>query len=167
LHDSVAACVAAVLVFEVVAVVVSPAMQLARSVIGIAGWVLLAMAVVSGALGLWLARATHALADDALRAEGRVVAQRESPQGGGRRMFTPRVAFVAADGSRHEFSGQLSSSTPRFATGGAVPVVYRRSDPAGARIDLFVDNWLGASLALGLALATAVAGLVLVRSTRS
>jgi hypothetical protein len=142
-------------------------MQLARGVIGVAGWVLLAMATVSAGLGLWLAEASHAFARDAERAAGRVVGQRESPQGGGRSMFTPRIAFTAVDGTRHEFSGQLSSSAPRFAPGAAVPVVYRRADPSGARVDLFVDNWLGASVALGLALATAVAGLVLVRSTRS
>ncbi|MCP5327478.1 MAG: DUF3592 domain-containing protein [Sinobacteraceae bacterium] len=125
------------------------------------------MAVVSGLLGLWLLRATHALADDALRVEGQVIAQRESPQGQGRSMFTPRVAFVAADGSRHEFSGQLSSSMPRFPLGTTVPVIYRRADPARARIDLFVDNWLGPSLALGLTLAMTLAGLVLMRSGRA
>ena len=31
-------------------------MSLARGVIGVAGWVLLAMTVVSGGLGLWLVR---------------------------------------------------------------------------------------------------------------
>lgn len=142
-------------------------MQLARGVIGIAGWVLVAMAVVSATLGLWLARSTHVFATDVARAEGRVVAQRESQQGGGRSMFTPRIAFVTADGRAQEFSGQLSSGAPRFAPGARVPVVYRRSDPAGARVDLFVDNWLGASLALGLAAATAIAGAVLVRSARA
>lgn len=142
-------------------------MQLARSIVGIAGKALLGMAIVSGALAFWLARGTHAFAGDVARTEGRIVAQRESPQGQGGSMFTPRVAFVAADGSRHEFSGQLSSSMPRFPLGTTVPVVYRRADPARARIDLFVDNWLGPSLALGLALATALAGLVLMRSGRA
>jgi len=141
-------------------------MSLARGVIGVAGWVLLAMTVVSGGLGLWLVRATHAFAGDALRVEGRVLGQRESPQPGGQAFYTPRVAFVAADGTRHEFAGQLSSGTPRFATGERVPVIYRRTDPHGARIDRFVDNWLGPSVALGLALATACAGLLLVRSSR-
>lgn len=142
-------------------------MQLARSVIGVAGWALLATAVVSGALGLWLAMATHRFAADAQRVEGRVVGQRESAQSGGGKSYTPRIAFVAADGSRHEFSGQLSAGVPRFAQGARLPVVYRRSDPAGARIDLFVDNWLGATVALGLAMATAIAGVVLRRSTRA
>jgi hypothetical protein len=141
-------------------------MSLARGVIGVAGWVLLAMTVVSGALGLWLLRATHAFAGDALQVEGEVLGQRESPQPGGRSFYTPRVAFRAADGTRHEFAGQLSSGAPRFAAGERVPVIYRRADPRGARIDRFVDNWLGPSVALGLAFATACAGLLLVRSTR-
>ena len=141
-------------------------MRLARGVIGVAGWALVALAVVSALLGLWLARGTHAFAADAQHVEGRVVGWRESPQGAGRTMFTPRIEFVARDGTRHEFTGQLSAGTRRFADGAAVPVIYRRADPAGARVDLFVDNWLGPSLALGLAVATALAGAVLVRSTR-
>jgi hypothetical protein len=142
-------------------------MQLARSVIGVAGWALLGLALASGALGLWLALATHTFAGDVERVAGVVVGQRETAQPGGRRVYTPRIAFVAADGRRHEFSGQLSAGVPRFASGATVPVVYRRADPAGARVDLFVDNWLGASVALGLAAATALAGLVLRRSTRT
>jgi hypothetical protein len=143
------------------------AMQLVRRVMGIAGGALLALALASGALGLWLALATHAFAADVERVEGVVVGQRESAQPGGRSAYTPRIAFVARDGRRHEFTGQLSAGVPRFATGAAVPVVYRRADPAGARVDLFVDNWLGASVALGLAVATALAGFVLRRSTRA
>jgi len=141
-------------------------MQLARSVIGVAGWALLGMALASGALGAWLALATHSFAGDVERVAGVVVGQRESAQPGGRTAYTPRIAFVATDGRRHEFGGQLSAGVPRFANGAAVPVVYRRADPAGARIDLFVDNWLGATVALGLCVATALAGLVLRRSTR-
>jgi hypothetical protein len=60
-------------------------MQLARSVIGVAGWALLGMALASGALGAWLALATHAFAADAERVAGVVVGQRESAQPGGRR----------------------------------------------------------------------------------
>lgn len=141
-------------------------MRLARGVIGVAGWGLVALALVSCLLGLWLARGTHAFATDVQHAEGRVVGWRESPQAAGRSMFTPRIAFVADDGTRHEFSGQLSAGAPRFAAGAVVPVIYRRADPAGARVDLFLDNWLGASLALALAVATALAGSMLVRSTR-
>jgi len=140
--------------------------QFARSVIGIAGGALLAMALASAMLGGWLALATHGLAADAERVDGIVVGQRESAQPGGPALYTPRVVFVTVDGSRQEFTGQLSAGAPRFPAGAVVPVVYRRADPAGARIDLFVDNWLGATVALGLALATAVAGLVLRRWTR-
>jgi UPF0716 family protein affecting phage T7 exclusion len=150
-----------------VAVAARSRMQLARSVIGVAGYVLLALALVAGALGLWLSVATHVFATDAAHVDGRVVGQRQSAQAGGRPLYTPRIAFVAADGTGHEFSGQLSAGVPRFAVGATVPVVYRRSDPAGARIDLFVDNWLGATVALGLAAAAAVAGVVLRRSTGS
>ncbi|HNK32378.1 MAG TPA: hypothetical protein PK403_08895 [Plasticicumulans sp.] len=98
-HDSVAICAAAAAavvviaaaaaaVSVVVAVVISLAMQLARSVIGIAGRVLLAMAIVSTGLGLWLAESSYAFATDTERAEGRVIDQRESPQGAGRSMFS-------------------------------------------------------------------------------
>lgn len=141
-------------------------MSLARRVIGLAGGALLGMALASAALGVWLAYASHGLASDAVHVEGRVLGQRESVQADGRTIYTPRIAFVAIDGHRYEFSGQLSAGVPRLATGAVVPVVYRRADPAGARVDLFVDNGLGASVALGLALATAAAGLVLRHATR-
>ncbi len=140
-------------------------MQLARRVIALAGGSLLGLALASGALGLWLGAGTHGMASDAERVTGTVVGQRESAQRGGGTLYTPRIAFVAVDGTRHEFSGQLSAGVPRLAVGRAVPVVYRRAAPAGARVDLFIDNWLGATVALGLAVAAAAAGLVLRRST--
>ncbi len=140
-------------------------MQLARRVIGIAGVALLVLGLVAGGLGVWLAQATHRFAADAERTAGRVMGHRETAQREAGPLYTPRIAFTAVDGTRHEFSGQLSASAPRLATGTTVPVIYRRSDPLSARVDLFLDNWLGASAAFLLALASTLAGLVLRRST--
>ena len=95
-----------------------------------------------------------------------MLGHRESPQPDGRPVFTPRIGFTTPNGTRHEFLGQVTAPVKRFVERAAVPVVYREAEPDQARIDTFVDNWLGASVALGLALLSALAALMLVRSAQ-
>ena len=61
--------------------------------------------------------------------------------------YRPRVRFRTATGEIVTISGQLSAASKRFEIGTQVPVVYRPAKPTEARIALFTDNWLGASLA--------------------
>jgi hypothetical protein len=140
--------------------------RLAQGVIGIAGWILAGLAACSAALGLWLASSSLLFAGDVARATGVVVGYRESATADGGRAFTPLVEFVTDTGVRIRFDGQVTAPVPRFAERAAVPVRYLRDQPSRARIDLFVDNLLAPSVALGLAALSALAAVVLVRSAR-
>lgn len=142
-------------------------MQLARSVLRLAGLALLAASAASLGLALWLAQGTLWFSAGVERATGRVVDYRTTPQADGRALYTPLVEFTARDGQRRVFAGQLSAGAKRFPAGSAVPVVYRVADPSAARIDLFVDNALGPLAALLAGVATLVAGIVLARRNGS
>lgn len=141
-------------------------MSLANAILRIAGLALLGLATASLGLALWLAAGTLAFSAGVERTTGRVVDHRSTPQQGGGRVHTPIVAFTTADGRAQRFAGQLSAGTPRPARGSVVPVVYPVADPSRARIDLFLDNWLGPLAALLVGLATLAAGLLLARRTR-
>jgi hypothetical protein len=104
---------------------------------------------------------TLTFARDALRTTGEVVSQQEIPDDGGVR-YRPRVRFRTASGEIVTISGQLATRSPRFALGTRVPMVYRPAKPTEARIALFTDNWLGASLS-GLIGVVGLAGGFLVR----
>ena len=138
-------------------------MTLSHAILRIAGFALLGLAAASLVLALWLARGTLAFTPGVERAEGRVVAHRNAPAQGGGRVYTPLVEFTTAAGRVQVFAGQLSAGAPRFAAGATVPVVYPAADPARARIDLCVDNWLGPLAALLVGAATLAAGLLLRR----
>lgn len=142
-------------------------MSLANAILRIAGLALLGLAAASLGLALWLAAGTFAFSTGVERATGRVVEHRSAPQQGGGRVHTPIVAFTTADGRRQRFAGQLSAGVPRPPVGSEVPVVYPVADPARARIDLFLDNWLGPLAALLVGLATLAAGLLLWRRVRA
>ncbi len=141
-------------------------MRLAQGVIGVAGYLLGGLALVSAVLGFWLVSRTLVLAGDSVRTQGTVVGYRESGTSGGGRVFTPRIEFSTEPGTRVVFMGQLTAPVKRFREGNAIPVVYRRSAPDVARVDAFVDNWLAPSAALGLGALCALAAGVLIRSSR-
>jgi hypothetical protein len=139
--------------------------RLATGVVGVAGYGLAGLAAVSLLLGLYLANNTLAFASDARQAQGTVVGYFESPSNAGTR-YTPRVEFIDMTGTRREFRGQMNTSVKRFAEGSQVPVRYRSSDPTQARVDLFVDSWLGAVVAWVLAALAGVSAFFLVRSAK-
>ncbi len=142
-------------------------MTLAHAILRIAGLVLLGLSAASLMLALWLIRGTLAFTPGVGHAEGRVVAHRSAPAQGGGRVYTPLVEFTTAAGRQQVFAGQLSAGAPRFAAGSTVPVVYPVADPARARIDLFIDNWLGPLAALLVGAATLASGLILRRRAGS
>lgn len=140
-------------------------MRLAIGVIGVAGYALAGLAVVSLLLGAFLAWNTLAFTEDARDTQGKVIGHFESVTDGKTR-YTPRVEFVDATGTRYEFRSQMSATAQRLALGAAVPVRYRVSQPTDARVALFVDNWLGATVALILGTIAALGAWVLVRSSK-
>jgi hypothetical protein len=98
---------------------------------------------------------TLSFARDAVRTTGEVVSYHEIRDGDAVR-YRPRVRFRTASGEIVTTSAQLAAGSRRFEVGAQVPVVYRPAKPTEARIALFTDNWLGASLAalIGVAAST-------------
>ena len=140
-------------------------MHLAYRIIGITAWALGSLGLVCLLLGGYLASQTHAFARDAAHATATVKGYREIPDGDDTRYY-PALRFKTATGEIVKVHGQLAPTTKRFAIGAEVPVVYRVGNPMEARIDLFTDNWLGATIALVLAAASFFAAWLLARSAR-
>ena len=134
-------------------------------VLGFAARLLLLLGAACMLLGGYLAWRTLSFSSDAVRATGTVVSYHETHDKDATR-YRPRVRFTTATGEIVTIEGQLSTTTPRFPIGASVPVVYRRAAPPAARIDLFTDNWLGATAAGVVALVAFIAGLFVSRAAK-
>lgn len=107
---------------------------------------------------------TQRLIAAAEKAPGIVVAfERRSSKGG--HSDYPVIEFATASGEIRRFT---SSGAGRFAKGETVEVLYDARDPADARVNVFIELWLG-SLALGgfglLCLAVGIANLLVDRKS--
>jgi hypothetical protein len=63
-------------------------------------------------------------------------------------------------------SGQLAAASRRFPLGAEVPLVYQPDQPTEARIALFTDNWLGASIATVIGVIGLIGGILVRKSVR-
>jgi hypothetical protein len=140
-------------------------MRLAFSILDLSGRLLFALGVGCLLLGGYLGWQTLSFAQDAERATGEVVGYHEVKDGDDTR-YRPRVRFRTASGDIITVSGQLAAGSKRFAEGTQVPVVYKVSKPTEARIALFTDNWLGASIATVIGLAGVAGGFLVRRGLR-
>jgi hypothetical protein len=140
--------------------------QLARGVVIIAGYVLVALSAISFGLGGWLASRALLFSDDVVKTTGIVSGYRTSPQKDGKIAHTPRIVFQSGSHERTTIFGQVTTPAPRFAEGASVPLRYRSGDPGSARIDTFVDNALGPTAGFVLGALTSLAALLLIRSGR-
>ena len=87
---------------------------------------------------------TQELISTAVKVPGTVVDfERRSSKGGS--TDYPVIEFVTASGETHRFT---TSGAGDFARGDSVEVLYYDGDPANARVNVFIELWLG-SLALG------------------
>lgn len=130
--------------------------------------VLVAGLIVGGNLsaGLALLYRDRRFVRNALAAEGVVTALRKKgATRSGRAMTSPVVSFVAADGSRVEFTDSVSRYPARYQVGERVRVLYDRRNFQRARVpgsgwDLYFPAWLfllvGGVLLLACALLAAV-----------
>jgi len=141
-------------------------MPLAFRILDLAARLLFALGVGCLLLAAYLSWTTLSFAG--VHATGEVVSYFESPEGdkGDKIRYRPRIRFRTATGEIVTTSGQLSAATKRFEIGTQVPVVYRPEKPTEARVALFVDNWLGASLASVIGLVGLAGGYLVRRSIR-
>ncbi len=140
-------------------------MRLAFGMLDLAARLLLALGVGCLLLGAYLSWQTLSFARDAARATGEVVGYHEIKDGTDTR-YRPRVRFKTATGEIVTVAGQLSAGSKRFAEGTRVPMVYKVSKPTEARIALFTDNWLGASIAAVIGLVGLAGGFLVRRQVR-
>lgn len=138
-------------------------MPLAFRILDLAARLLFALGVGCLLLAAYLSWLTLSFVGD--HATGEVVSYFESPDGDKIR-YRPRIRFRTATGEIVTTSGQLSAATKRFEIGTQVPVVYRPERPTEARVALFIDNWLGASLASVIGLVGLAGGYLVRRSIR-
>src|SRR5689334_10030795 len=117
-------------------------MNLATRLVALSARLLLALGIVCLLLGGWLGWQTMSFAWSASPATGRVVSHLEV-RDDGKTQYRPRIRFETYDGAIYTFTGQLGSTSKRFAVGDEVPVMYQGKDPAQARVAQFTDNWLG------------------------
>ena len=132
--------------------------MLAYRIMTVAARLMLTLGIVCGLLGLYLTYQAQTFLQESARASGEVVSYREVRDGDTTR-FRPRFRFTTANGSIVAFEGQLATTTERFAIGEKVPIVYPVAEPQKARVALFVDNWLGASVALGVGVLAFLGGI--------
>ena len=138
---------------------------MAFRILDLAARLLLALGVGCLLLAGYLAWRSLAFAQDTGQATGEVVSYHEVRDGEATR-YRPRIRFKTATGEIISMNGQMSWSSKRFEIGAKVPMVYKVADPMQARVDLFVDNWLGPCIAAVIGLIGFAGGLLVRKSVR-
>jgi hypothetical protein len=123
----------------------------------------LGAALLAGAAYMYVN--TRELISSAVKVPGTVVDFERRTSKSGHSNY-PVIEYVTASGEIHRFT---TSGAGDFAKGETVEVLYDVSDPANARVNVFIELWLG-SLALGafglLCLGAGVANLLYERARR-
>jgi len=138
---------------------------MAFRILDLAARLLLALGVGCLLLAAFLAWRTLSFTSDTRTATGEVVSYHEVRDGDTTR-YRPRIRFRTVTGEIVTINGQLSSTSKRFEIGAQVPMVYKVADPMQARVALFVDNWLGPSIAVVIGLVGLAGGFLVRRSVR-
>jgi hypothetical protein len=140
-------------------------MRLAFGILDLAARLLLALGVGCLLLGAYLSWQTLSFAQDAARTTGEVVGYHQN-RDGDKITWRPRVRFRTATGEIITVGGQLAAGSKRFPEGTQVPMLYKVSKPTEARIALFTDNWLGATLAAIVGVVGMAGGFLVRRGVR-
>jgi len=138
---------------------------MAFRILDLAARLLLALGVGCLLLAAFLAWRALSFSADTRTATGEVVSYHEVRDGDATR-YRPRVRFKTATGEIVTINGQLASASKRFAIGAQVPMVYKIADPMQARVALFIDNWLGPTIATIVGLVGLAGGFLVRRSVR-
>lgn len=140
-------------------------MRLALGILDLSARLLFALGIGCLLLGGYLSWQTLSFARDAARATGEVVGYHEN-RNGDETTYRPRIRFRTANGEIVTVGGQLAAASRRFAEGAQVPMLYKVSKPTEARVALFTDNWLGATIAAIVGLVGLAGGYLVRRGVR-
>ena len=138
---------------------------MAFRILDLAARLLLALGVGCLLLAGYLSWHTLAFSSGTESATGEVVSYREIADGKDTR-YRPRIRFKTVTGEIVTVEGQFFTGTQRFAIGAQLPVLYKVHHPNEARVALFVDNWIGPSIAALVGLTGIAGGLLVRRSVR-
>ena len=141
-------------------------MQLAPTILSLAGRLLLALGLVCLLLGGYLGWQTLSFSSEAVSVTGEVVSYHEVKDDGDTR-FRPRVRFKSYNGDIITFTGQMAYTSQRYPVGAQVPVMYREDKPVEARIAKFFESWLGSSIAVVVGALCFIGGIFIRRATRA
>jgi hypothetical protein len=114
------------------------------------------LGMLTGGFFVWRAHATFAA--HALHAEGIVVDQATSAGSKGGTLYSPVVEFSTSDGRQIRVTGSVSSSSPSYARGDHVAVLYDPANPEQARLDSFTEAWFATLIMAGLGSVFALIG---------
>ena len=138
---------------------------MAFRILDLAARLLLALGVGCLLLAGYLSWRTLSFSAGTGRATGEVVSYREIADGKDTR-YRPRIRFKTVTGEIVTVEGQFFTGTRRFALGAQIPMLYKVNQPNEARVALFVDNWIGPSIAALVGLTGIAGGLLVRRSVR-
>ena len=102
------------------------------------------LAAIAGAG--FLGWSTAKFLKEAQSASGRVVRVESRSDSHRANMYAPVVSFQTPDGQKHEFTGQVWTSSRSWNEGQSLAVLYRPSEPSEARLDSFFQLWFGVLL---------------------
>ena len=134
-------------------------------ILDLAARLLLMLGVGCLLLAGYLSWQSLAFEPDTHRTTGEVVSYREVRDDGDTR-FRPRIRFKTAAGEIITIDSQFSTKTRRFSIGDRVPMIYKAQQPTTARVNAFIDNWLGACIAAVIGLVGIAGGYLVRRAVR-
>jgi hypothetical protein len=73
--------------------------------------------------------------------------------------YYPKVSFAANDGNEYTFVSNIGSNKSPYSPGQGVKVLYDQKNPQNAKINKFIDIWLGPLLFFIIGLAFLILGL--------
>ena len=138
---------------------------MALRILDLAARLLLALGLGCLILAGYLSTRTLAFSNNVARATGEVVSYREIADGD-KKLQRPRIRFETSSGEIVNVDGQFFTASKRFEIGQRVPVIYKLRNPTEARVALFVDNWLGASISLGVGVLAFLAGMFIRKAAK-
>ena len=106
------------------------------------GGIFAALGVLFVAGAGWFYLSDQSFAAAGAHAQGTVLEMVGSRDSDGDYSYKPVVEFRDAEGRRHVFTSNVSSSPPQHATGESVDVIYSPASPDEAVIDSFFDRFL-------------------------